>query len=605
MGWPNLQRARSLERGEQSRKTLYTAGLIAAVLMPVLVVNFGLIVQVLVNRAGNEVPQDIVLRTWVNSQGEVWPQLERPDSNLIALLGIGVGIAMLESFALFFFHRAVQRAAQSVASQLKTEIRSHAYRRGLSDILGTHREIPERLFTQRVEDVRRGLVDWWQVIPRSAVTLIALLTLTMGINLWLAILAMLLTGLVFQRYVGFKAWTKKRSHYWRARGQRAHNRLIEDLHLVPLTTGHSLERVPGDSFATDLLNYEKAAREENKSDAINRPLLFLSCSFGIGFLLLIVGLSPNVTVAGIAAFVAALLCCVIPINRLLRLKEVLHGAETAAHEIFEFLDQQSNVTENENAIQVQRMQREIRLIDVSLSNTAGQRILDQLTFGIPAGQRIAMIASDAETTAALAGLLVRFYDPATGRIMFDDVDIRTATLDTVRGQAIFVPADGWIFSGTISENVGCGDSGFTKLQLADATKQACAANFIDELLDKYDTVVGEHGYQLSPSQAFRLGLARASLRNPSVIVVEEPAIDIDATGPNELDDALDSVAQDRTLIVLASRLATLRAFDCIYVFHQGQLHARGEHTELIQRSELYRHVNYQRFNPFRNHEDPS
>ena len=200
---------------------------------------------------------------------------------------------------------------------------------------------------------------------------------------------------------------------------------------------------------------------------------------------------------------------------------------------------------------------------------------------------------------ALAGLLLRLYDPAAGRVLFDDYDIATATLETIRGQSLLVPADGMLFEGTVHDNISCGDAGFTMLQVTDAAKQARAHSFIANLPHGFATKIGGDGLQLDASQAFRIGLAQALLRNPSVLTVVEPNSRWNESTSALFDAALQLAAHERTMILLPARLSTLRVMDRVVVLHEGKIHAEGTHTELTKSCELYQYLNSVRFNRFR------
>jgi ABC-type multidrug transport system fused ATPase/permease subunit len=246
-----------------------------------------------------------------------------------------------------------------------------------------------------------------------------------------------------------------------------------------------------------------------------------------------------------------------------------------------------------------RLRQAIKLDNVTIANRHGHRLLHNVSLTIPAGTKVAIVASDPQTPLALAGLFVRFYDPAAGRVLYDDHDICQATLDTVRGQAVLVVAEGPLFPGSVTDNIVCGNSGFTSLQVSDALKHAQAEEFVRSLPQGINTPISGQDTMLKADQAFRIGLARSLLREPSVLVVQEPEGEFDATVSGQLNTAFEQAARGRTMIVLPSRLATLRSAEHVFVFHEGKLHAEGTHSELLQNSELYRHLNYVRFNPFR------
>jgi ATP-binding cassette subfamily B protein len=188
---------------------------------------------------------------------------------------------------------------------------------------------------------------------------------------------------------------------------------------------------------------------------------------------------------------------------------------------------------------------------------------------------------------ALAGLLVRFYDPAKGRILFDGQDIRNVALETIRKQAILVWRDSLLFAGSIAANIACGDARLSAHQIREAASCARATHFIQELPAGIETRVGLGGVSLREDQAFRIALARGLLREPSLLIIQEPVVD-DEESEQEVTEALNHAAETATLLTIPSRLTTLRAADVIYVFHEGKLHARGRHVDLLKDDELYR-----------------
>jgi ABC-type multidrug transport system fused ATPase/permease subunit len=263
-----------------------------------------------------------------------------------------------------------------------------------------------------------------------------------------------------------------------------------------------------------------------------------------------------------------------------------------------YLDRQPSVSQSRSAQPLERLTRSVEFQNVTLADRNSRRLLDNASFTIPAEKRIAIVATDPQTPLGVAGLFVRFYDPASGRILFDDKEVSRATLDTVRDQAMLVTQHGSLFPSTINENIACGDSGFTNMQIIEAARKASIERDIRSLPEGFATHVGNHEIHLRPSQIMRVGIARALLRNPSILIVEEGSEDLDDATAAEVNQALANAAVGRTLIVLPIRQSTLRNVDRIFLFHLGKLEAEGTHNDLIQTSELYRHINYVRFNQF-------
>jgi ATP-binding cassette subfamily B protein len=234
-----------------------------------------------------------------------------------------------------------------------------------------------------------------------------------------------------------------------------------------------------------------------------------------------------------------------------------------------------------------------------LADRAGHKLLDDVSLRIAAGSRVAIMASDERTPLALLGLLPRCYDPAAGRVLFDGHDIRKVTLDSLRRETALVSPTGLLRNVSIADNISWGDPKFAPRHITRAAKWAQAYSFVQQLPHGFSTIIDEDSHRLTPSEALRIGLARALLREPSILVLEEPPGDLDPQTAELVDEAIAKVSKDRTLVSVTARLNTLRRADRVFLFHQGKLFAEGTHSELLQTCELYRHLQYIRFNEFR------
>jgi len=597
-------RGSSLKRAErlgQASGLLWSIILVAcasAVLVPLLVLDLGLVLQYLVTPASRG-----TAREWVLGPYAGWlfrSVLDRSGPTyLLVLVAIGGLLGLLNSAALLALQRLLHRYALQVSTALRRAIHDQAFVLGPHELLTPARSRPEELFVERVEAVRRGLVAWWDAIPRSVLKLGLLLLLAFMLNFWLSLLVILLALYIVPVARSWQRRAQTRAATYSSQADELCGELTAALRLAPWAIGYSLEWPPGQRFDETLQRHAATQFRASTIEAPLKPVLLFVLVIAIALVLLIVGVAHASSVAATVLWGTVLLAAYFPAARFLRLREQGSDAEQAAAEILAYLDRQPSVIQLPDAQSLERITRDIKLDKVTIANRDGNRLLDNVSLIIPAPSVVAIVATDAQTPLALAGLFVRFYDPAAGRILYDDRDIGHATIDTVRGQAVLVAADGPLFPGTLAENIACGRSGFAALQIADAVKQVEAEDVIRALPEGLATsLVGRDG-RLTVDQAFRVGLARALLREPSLLVVQEPAGVADEAACQQIDAALRQVARGRTLVMLASRLATLRWADCIYLFHEGRLQAQGKHAELLQSSELYRHLNYIRFNPFR------
>jgi ATP-binding cassette subfamily B protein len=215
---------------------------------------------------------------------------------------------------------------------------------------------------------------------------------------------------------------------------------------------------------------------------------------------------------------------------------------------------------------------------------------------IPAGQRIGLAGLDNLEKHALVYLVPRLLDPSGGEVRIDQHNLRWVTLDSLRAQIGTVMMHNLVFHDSVRNNIGCGDNAYTTPQIIEAAKMAHAHHFIQKLPQGYETPIGELGHALSLSEQYRIALARAILRDPALLIIEEPDTDLDEDSKNLLDDTLARFLPGRTGIFLPHRISTLRSCNTIHLINKGRLVASGTHKELLGGSKLYRHLYYLEFN---------
>lgn len=216
-------------------------------------------------------------------------------------------------------------------------------------------------------------------------------------------------------------------------------------------------------------------------------------------------------------------------------------------------------------------------------------VLRDVSFEIDAGQQIALVGPSGAGKSTIASLLLKFYSPVSGRILFDGRDSNSFTVTALRAQMAVVMQDVFLFGGTIRENISYGKAGATEQEITDAAIQANAWDFIRTFPDKLDTIVGERGVQLSGGQRQRIAIARAVLKNPKILILDEATSSLDSESERLVQEALEKLLQGRTSLVIAHRLSTVRNADRIIVINEGKIVEQGTHSELISNGNgLYR-----------------
>ena len=523
---------------------------------------------------------------------------------LTTLVLLGVLLVGALSFFTVLLDRAAHRSAQRAATHLRWALNRQAFQLAASDVLRGPEADAVELFREKTDNLRHALVHWWRTLPRNVVVIVLCVALALWIHLWLALAAMLLASGSWWMALLIERRPQHRKTLLSDRAALRMSLLIESLRQIRLARGLLMDDTPGEPFAAGLERYHREAVARDFADLITRPLIWFLMAVAGGVYAWLSGVlalhePPGLTL-GEAATLAAALGCVVPaLRQLARVRVVAQRSDRAARAIFEYLDRHPSVGQVSRPKELPPLREKIALVAVTLADRAGHKLLDEVSLTIPAAGRTALLASNPQTVKALVCLLPRFYDPASGSVTFDGQDIREASLESLRRQVSLVLQEDLLFTGTVAENIHCGQSHITASQVTEAARAAMAYDLIQSLPQGFETVVGSHGMRLEPSEAFLIGLARAVLRDPRVLVLEEPDGSLSTETDELLEQAIDRVAQGRTLIVLPTRLRTLREAKRILLFHEGKLHAEGTHSELLQHSELYRHLHYLRFNEFR------
>lgn len=245
------------------------------------------------------------------------------------------------------------------------------------------------------------------------------------------------------------------------------------------------------------------------------------------------------------------------------------------------------------------IQGEIRFKNLTYAypSRPNENVLRNIEVWIPANQIVAIVGASGAGKSTIASLLLRLHDPVSGELLFDGKDSRKYSLSALRSQIALVPQDIFLFGGTIRENIAYGKPGATDQEIIEAAHKANAMEFISRFPEQFDTLVGERGTQLSGGQRQRIAIARAVLKNPKILILDEATSSLDSEAERLVQDALEKLMKGRTSVVIAHRLSTVRKADQILVLDQGQLVERGTHDQLIQLSNgIYRNLSELQFN---------
>jgi ATP-binding cassette subfamily B protein len=265
-------------------------------------------------------------------------------------------------------------------------------------------------------------------------------------------------------------------------------------------------------------------------------------------------------------------------------------ATASGERIFQVLDEPEDVADRPGAVELPEGDGEIRFEDVSFSYLEGRPVLEHLDLALDAGTTLALIGHTGAGKTTLAALVPRFYDVGSGRVVVDGADIRDVTLASLRREIGVIPQDPFLFSTTVRENIAFGRPDMTDAEVERVARLAQAHEFVEQLPQGYETVIGERGITLSGGQRQRVAIARALALDPRILILDDATASVDATTEAQIRAGLREVMRGRTTLIIAHRLSTIALADEIVVLDSGRIACRGTHDELLETSGVYREI---------------
>jgi subfamily B ATP-binding cassette protein MsbA len=439
--------------------------------------------------------------------------------------------------------------------------------------------------------ITASLVSLFQNLVVVAVTLVVLSQISMRLTLFTLAFVPLLV-LLLQRLV------RRLRRHARARSKErgeVTSTITERIGAIRLIRSYGEEERESAGFDAQTNRYRKQVIRTQRFSSLTSPITEVFSGFLVILIIWaatqpgLLGLHAPLDPATIIVFLMAALRLTPPLKTIAGFPAVASLALASAERIFQVLDEPSTEVDRPGEGEA-RFEREIVFDRVTFRYGEGEPVLSEVSFTIPKGRVVALVGPSGAGKTTLADLLPRFHDPTSGRILLDDVPLTRLRRGSLRNLMGVVSQDTVLLNNTVFANIAYGSPGATRERVEAAAEAANAAGFIRQLPAGFDTVLGERGTRLSGGQRQRIAIARALLRDPPILILDEATSALDTESERLVQQAIDRLMRERTVLVIAHRLATVRDADEIVVLDQGRIVQRGSHEELYRGGGLYRRL---------------
>ena len=404
---------------------------------------------------------------------------------------------------------------------------------------------------------------------------------------WMAIIPI---PIIIWGSVAFQGWLAPRYADVREKVSLLNSRLANNLSGITTIKSFTTEKYEIERLRQDSNAYRESNQKAIALSAAFIPLIRMVILAGFTGILLYGGVqaaSGALAVGTYSVLVFITQRLLWPLTRLGQTFDLYQRAMASITRVMDLLDTPININSGENALPLSSIKGEISLNDITFAYNQREPVIQNLSLHIPAGQTIAIVGATGSGKSTLVKLLLRLYEIKSGSITLDGQNIKDIVLWDLRRGIGLVSQDVFLFHGTVRDNISYGSPDATSTQIVEAARIAEAEQFIKELPQGYDTVVGERGQKLSGGQKQRIAIARAILKDPPILILDEATSAVDNETEAAIARSLEKITQNRTTIAIAHRLSTIRHSDCIYVMDYGKLIERGTHEELLAQNGAY------------------
>jgi subfamily B ATP-binding cassette protein MsbA len=441
--------------------------------------------------------------------------------------------------------------------------------------------------------VQNALTKIPVMIVRDGLTVIGLTVLLFYLHWKFALIAFTLLPLSGILIARFGKSLRKTSRQGQAKMSDLYTLIQETIVGAPVVKAFQREEYERERFRRENQAYFEIYMKNARVESLSSPVMEMLGALGMGVILWFGGkdVVDHVWTAGaFFAFIGSALSLYQPVKNFSRSNATLQLAFSGAERMFQLMDERPSVVERPGAMDLPAFSKEIEFDQVGFCYQPERPVLEGVNIRVRRGEIVALVGPSGSGKTTLSALLLRFYDPLTGAVRVDGRDIREVTFQSLRKQIGLVTQETLLFNDTIRANIAYARAGATEEEIIDAAKAANAWEFIQDKPEGLDTMIGERGILLSGGQKQRLAIARAILKNPPILVLDEATSALDAQSERLVQEAVERLMKNRTVIVIAHRLATVKSAHRIVVMEHGKVAESGTHAELLATNGIYRHL---------------
>ena len=452
-----------------------------------------------------------------------------------------------------------------------------------------------------VANMRQALTIGFQRMFVEPINIIAFTTLLFIISWQLASIAVIIIPLAGFVIVKISRSIRRKSRRTAVKIAGITNIITETLASIRVVKAFAMENYEVDRFTKETNNYYKLMFRRSRLRSIAPPITEI-LGVVIGVALLWIGGSEVLANEGITSedfirFILIMFSALQPIRSLSNVFAEVQVGAASAERVFHILDTNPTIIDADNAIKDIVFNEHISFDNVSFQYEDGEsEVLKEIDFSINKGSVVALVGSSGSGKSSIADLIPRFFEPTKGRITLDRIDIKDVRIKSLRNLMGIVTQETILFNDTISGNIAYGQKEVKPNKIHAAAEAANAKEFIDALPQGFNTVIGEKGVRLSGGQRQRLAIARALLKDPPILILDEATSSLDTESEKYVQEAIDNLMKDRTVLVIAHRLSTIVNADRIIVLDNGKIIESGTHNELLDKKGIYKNLYDIQFN---------